>query len=165
MGRKSGQRGKPTKLKLLQGVTREDKLNRKEPEPEILYIDPPKHLSRAAKRFWKHFFGICFRMNVITEADVMQLEIFCNACADERELTMLIAKEGYMVEEKRYDKEGNLVCTKEVAHPAMRLLKTARDSIDKYGGALALNPQDRSRMQIEGKGKGKEPEGIEAFIG
>ena len=163
MARKGGKRGKPHALKLLQGEIRPQRLNPNEPKPDKLEnIDPPDYLTPEAKKYWNYYCPFLIKMGVMTVIDVKQLEIFCNACADEVRYRQLLKDEGEIVKTiKEYD--GKPVITGTKLHPAVRLLKIASDAIDKYGVALALNPQDRSRMSIEPPGEDK-PKGIAAYI-
>jgi P27 family predicted phage terminase small subunit len=161
MGRLRGARGKPHALKVLQGEKRKERLNPNEPKPEMKVIDPPEHLTEQAKKYWVYYFDVLYRMGIMTEADVKQLEIFCNACADELRFAKMIEEEGAIIQVENWH-NGVLRGTEPKIHPAVRLLKQARDSIYRYGGSLALTPQDRSRIQV--KPLEGEPEGIEAFI-
>jgi len=162
MSRLRGARGKPYALKVLQGEKRKERLNSHEPKPGMKVIDPPEHLTEQAKKYWLYYFDVLTRMGVMTVADVKQLEIFCNACADERRYREIVESEGAILKIPKYH-NGEEIGIDMKVHPATRLLKVATDSIDKYGGALALNPQDRSRLSIDPPGDDK-PKGIGAFI-
>jgi len=164
MGRIIGNRGMPTELKLLRGVKREDKLNRKEPKPDAVeYVEPPSHLTPEEINYWNYYYPILHRMRVMTIADVKQLEIFCCVCSDHDRLKKLVEEEGDIIEVEQFSR-GLSIGFKKVINPAVKLLEVARKSIDRFGGALALNPQDRSRMQVEPGDDDDKPQGIAAFI-
>ena len=164
MGRTRGMRGKPTALKLLQGVKREDELNRNEPKPKIVeYVEPPDHLTPQEVKYWEYYYPILYDMHIMTIADVKQLEIFCGSCADADRYKKIIEEEGDIIQVPQFSR-GIEMGDKSIVNPAVRLLEMARKCIDRFGGSLCLTPVDRSRAQVQQAERGGNPEGIGAFI-
>lgn len=154
---------KPSALKELQGEKRPERLNPAEPKPEVAIVDAPSHLSPEEAQYWNYYFPILYNMKVMSLADVKQLEIFCEVCANYDYYKEKLREEGHFVRIKKYSRDGIHMYDVEVVNPVIRLLNAARKEIDKFGGALALNPQDRSRMSINPNAE-PEGKGIEKFI-
>ena len=76
---------KPTALKLVTGTDRADRANGNEPEPQLLNdLTPPSHLSERSAAVWREVAPMLRRIQVLTEADVISLEMLCDAVADYR---------------------------------------------------------------------------------
>ena len=80
-----GRPPKPSNLKLVTGNPGKRALNRNEPETELLAdLDPPAHLDDSSQAVWRELAPMLRRLQVLTVADVLALEILCNAVADYR---------------------------------------------------------------------------------
>lgn len=80
-----GRPRKPTALKLVEGNPGKRAVNGQEPEPMLLVdLDPPKHLSERSAAVWRECAPMLRRLQVLTEADVIMLEMLCDAVADYR---------------------------------------------------------------------------------
>jgi P27 family predicted phage terminase small subunit len=76
---------KPSALKQLQGTDRADRRNGKEPEPDLLDdLAPPAHLDADSAEVWQQIAPMLRRVGVLTVADVIALEMLCDAVADYR---------------------------------------------------------------------------------
>ena len=76
---------KPTALKLVTGTNRADRSNPGEPEPRLLDdLAPPAHLMERSAAVWRQVAPMLRRIQVLTEADVLSLELLCDAVADYR---------------------------------------------------------------------------------
>lgn len=76
---------KPSALKLVAGTDRADRRNGNEPEPMLLNdLKPPKHLEARSAAVWRELAPMLRRNQVLTEADVIALEMLCDAVADYR---------------------------------------------------------------------------------
>lgn len=76
---------KPTSLKLVQGTARADRANGGEPEPQLLNdLTPPAHLADRSATVWRELAPMLRRIQLLTEADTIALEMLCDAVADYR---------------------------------------------------------------------------------
>lgn len=76
---------KPAALKLVQGTARAGRENGAEPEPMLLNdLEPPAHLQESSAAVWREVAPMLRRIHVLTEADVIALELLCDAVADYR---------------------------------------------------------------------------------
>lgn len=153
-------RKKPTVLKKLSGEKRPSRLNEGEPEPEtgisvtFRKIKPTQDVRKLRRAYLKYFEEVLSDMKVLTVADSKQLEIYCNACADEVIYREILLEEGLFFEIIKMDSMGNQI-TEIKSHPATVRLEKARDSINRYGAVLGLTPSARASLQVISK----EPEG------
>ncbi len=81
-----GRPAKPSALKDLAGTNRADRRNDKEPEFDLVDdITPPTHLCERSAEVWRQVAPILRRGKVLTAADVIALEMLCDAVADYRQ--------------------------------------------------------------------------------
>ena len=76
---------KPTALKLVSGTDRADRANGGEPEPDVLReVEPPAHLGERSAAVWRELSPVLCKNQVLTEMDLVSLEVLCDAVADYR---------------------------------------------------------------------------------
>jgi len=76
---------KPTALKLVSGTARADRANGNEPEPDVLReVEPPAHLGERSVAVWRELSPVLCKNQVLTEMDLVSLEVLCDAVADYR---------------------------------------------------------------------------------
>jgi P27 family predicted phage terminase small subunit len=76
---------KPTALKLVEGNPGKRAVNGQEPEPMLLVdLEPPAHLQPRSAAVWREVAPMLRRLQVLTEADVIALELLCDSVADYR---------------------------------------------------------------------------------
>ena len=72
-------------LKVVGGTERADRRNGNEPEPRLLSdLTPPAHMGARSVLVWTEIAPMLRRLQVLTEADVIALEMLCDAVADYR---------------------------------------------------------------------------------
>lgn len=78
---KRGVKPIPTRLKDLAGNPGRRPLNKKEPKPPKRNRVPtaPKHLDSIAKKEWSRISKLLFKMDLLTDIDVMALAAYCDA--------------------------------------------------------------------------------------
>ena len=85
-----GRPPKPTALKLIAGTANKHGpagRNDREPEPLQLQagdLEPPAHLDARSGDVWREVAPMLWRVKVLTEADLISLEMLCDAVADYR---------------------------------------------------------------------------------
>lgn len=75
----------PTALKLLKGGKVSSARRNGEPEPDLLNdLEPPPHLQARSAAVWNEVAPMLRQAKVLTVADVIALELLCDAVADYR---------------------------------------------------------------------------------
>jgi P27 family predicted phage terminase small subunit len=77
----AGRSRKPTKMKLIHGTFRKDRMPENEPEPERLIEvpRPPSYLTKYAKKLWKSLAAELVEHGILTKIDTAALEACCEA--------------------------------------------------------------------------------------
>ena len=76
---------KPTVLKLISGTARADRSNKNEPKPQRGIPNPPKHMSKDARTYWRQITPLLDSMGILTIADTTGIEILCECYAEWRQ--------------------------------------------------------------------------------
>ena len=139
----AGRPPKPSALKRLQGTDRADQRNGNEPEPNLLAdLNPPAHLAPASAAVWRQLAPMLRRIGVLTEADVLALEMLCDSVADYRRARSQRGDEFVELSSK-----GNEVLKQ--LHVAMAMSsKRAEGLMASFG----MSPAARSRVMVDPQG-------------
>jgi P27 family predicted phage terminase small subunit len=134
---------KPTALKLVTGTARADRTNGNEPEPQLLNdLTPPAHLSERSAAVWREVAPMLRRIQVLTEADVISLEMLCDAVADYR-----LARQTRGDDMVTYSHKGSQMLDQWlVAQQACG--KRAEVLMGRFG----MDPVSRSKVMVEPQG-------------
>jgi P27 family predicted phage terminase small subunit len=89
----------PTKLKLLRGNPGRRKLNLDEPRPPVAprCPEPPEELAGDARDTWLYQAPRLHRMGLLTEVDVVALEIYCRLVGRWRAIERQIDEAGIVI--------------------------------------------------------------------
>jgi P27 family predicted phage terminase small subunit len=136
----AGRPPKPTAVKRMKGTDRADRRNGNEPEPDaLLDLTPPAHLEPDSAEVWRQVAPMLRKAHVLTVADVIALEMLCDAVADYRktrakrgdDFTKITSKGGQMLNQ---------------LHVAMSMSgKRAEAFMAKFG----MDPVSRSRVMVD----------------
>src|SRR5690606_6965796 len=103
-----GRRAKPVELLVLNGrkhLTKKEIQARREGEarlrPPADAVKPPSWLSKEARKVWRRAVASLGPLDILTNADVEQLAVFCDAVARYAECSRIIEREGLIVEGAR----------------------------------------------------------------
>ena len=130
---------KPSSLHLVQGTARADRRNDSEPEPMLLNdLAPPKHLSERSAAVWTEVAPMLRRLQVLTEADVISLEMLCDAVADYR-----LAREECGDEFVAWSHKGSQMLNQWLV-AKMAASKRAEAFMSRFG----MDPVSRSRVMV-----------------
>ena len=134
----SGRR-KPTALKVVGGTDRADRRNGNEPEPALLEdLAPPAHLCERSAAVWAQLAPMLRRMQVLTVADVIALEMMCDSIADYRH-----ARAELGTDFVTYSSKGSQMIDQWLVAQQMSS-KRAEAFMGKFG----MDPASRSRVMI-----------------
>lgn len=137
-----GRPPKPTKLKVLQGTDRKDRMNENEPKPiEIKKLpEPPWHLDYYAKKEWERAGPYLIESGLLTHVDLSMFQDYCAMHAHCIRLNKKIRKEGYdFTTETGYMQRV----------PATTILKDFMAEKQKLANMLGLSPSARTKIEIE----------------
>lgn len=138
-----GRPRKPTALHLVNGNPGKRAQNGNEPEPMLLVdLSPPAHLSARSAEVWNQIAPMLRRLQVLTEADVISLEMLCDAVADYR-LARAELGEDFV---HTTDKGGQMVSQWLVAKQMSS--KRAEAFMSKFG----MDPVSRSKVMVDPQG-------------
>lgn len=138
-----GRPRKPTALHLVNGNPGKRAQNGNEPEPMLLVdLSPPAHLSARSAEVWNQIAPMLRRLQVLTEADVISLEMLCDAVADYR-LARAELGDDFV---HTTDKGGQMVSQWLVAKQMSS--KRAEAFMSKFG----MDPVSRSKVMVDPQG-------------
>lgn len=130
---------KPTKLKVLQGTARKDRMPANEPQPTPIAPEMPKGLDRYAKQCWQRNVPILERLGLLTEADMEMFISYCQAWSR------------YCHANKRLKKVLKEADDIEVIRRAEVSVEKAEHSVRLLANEFGLSPASRSRLSVEVK--------------
>lgn len=134
---------KPSNLKLVAGTARAGRMNGAEPEPDLVEdLAAPAHLEARSRAVWDELAPMLRELKVLTVADLVALEILCDALADYR-----------YARKQRGDrfvgtspKTGAQMLDQWLVASGMAA-KRAEDFMSKFG----MDPVSRARVMVSGQ--------------
>ncbi len=134
----------PTQLKLLKGV-RPARINQNEPEPRAVSASMPqgwgRHMSGAAKRFWKRNAQKLVDLGLLTEIDLNAFRTLCETWADLVHVRGLVKKCGMVYTTTNAQEE-----TVHKVRPEVRLLIDMEKQLKVYLELFGMAPAPRGRI-------------------
>lgn len=143
----------PTKLKVLKGTARKDRLNPTEPEPNAVHIPKPPSLKlgKYAMDEWTRVTRELVAVNVLTVIDYSMLEAYCYHWGEWRKAMDTVEEEGQKVEVFRIADDGKAYLTGTAANPSVKIAKDHSDWFFKAGTSFGLTPTSRSKINAPKK--------------
>lgn len=132
----------PTAQKKIAGNPGKRPLNKNEPiiKSRGTLDKPPAHVKGAARKMWQYLLKTLPK-GVLTGADVVQLEVYCNAYAL------------YTAAVERVNAEGSVVLSPEkgvpMQNPWASIVNRQAEIMMRSGSSLGLDPSSRSKLQIQ----------------
>ena len=144
-----GRKGKPTKLKLLEGNPGKKAINQHEPEPTPGIPAMPEWLSSfpVAVAEWQRESEILDAMGIMTVADASVLAIRCYLASEIQSMALDIEKEGRVVYQQKMDSLGNEIMEAKVNPKAVQIAKAIVE-YRQHGTLLGFDPSSRSRLSV-----------------
>ena len=134
-----GRPPKPSALKLVAGNPGGRALNGGEPEPQLLQdLTPPAHLEPRSAAVWNQLAPMLRRVQLLTEADVISLEMLCDAVADYR----------HAREQRGDDFVGISAKGSEMISQWMVALQMSSKRAESFMSRFGMDPVSRSRVMI-----------------
>ncbi|HEX5486509.1 MAG TPA: phage terminase small subunit P27 family [Limnobacter sp.] len=176
-----GQRGpqpKPHNLRVIDGNRSKRPIPADGVNPKVEIPQPPKHLSKEARREWKRITPLLEELKLISGIDRTALALYCQAAG--RLFELEIAFEGKVkvaMERRGLSYEDAVMDASRSSTPngfeqqsvIVQLISKHREQVHKYLQAFGLSPSARGRIQPssnDGQGSlfgGDEPTGWNRF--
>lgn len=137
---KRGPAPKPTNLRILHGEENR-RINRKEPQPPTYEAHPPEWISEGAQAVWERLAPSLRDRGLLTPWDVDTFAVLCDAVAQYREASELVARSGLLIKGQRG--------TEVRKNPAMQLVRDLAQTIRAYAQEFGLTPSARVGLSIE----------------
>ena len=152
----AGRSRKPSMLKLVGGTDRADRRNGAEPEPELLSdLTPPAHMAERSAVVWRELAPMLRRLQVLTVADVIALEMLCDAVADYRLARATLGDDFVTHSAKGSEMISQWLVAKQMSS------KRAEAFMGKFG----MDPVSRSRVMVNPQqGLFDQPDGAGRFF-
>jgi P27 family predicted phage terminase small subunit len=138
-----GRPRKPAALKLVEGTARADRANGNEPEPMLLNdLTPPAHLDARSAAVWNELAPMLRRLQLLTEADRIALEMLSNSVADYR-----LAREQTGENFVTFSHKGS-----QMLNQWLVAQQTCRKGAEVFMTRFGLDPVSRSKVMVEPQG-------------
>ena len=145
--RNSGPRPAPTALRVLRGVTRQDRLNPSEPCPPVGEVTKPTGLSAGGSAVWDELAPICLAMKTLTVADVRPFASLCELQSTLQETSA--AKDGRELFRLKVQDSGDPESPLEiVVDAALKLERETATALRPYYELFGLTPVSRARIVV-----------------
>lgn len=138
----AGRRPKPTKLKLLQGTQRSDRINRQEPDPKPEIPNCPAHIQGEARREWRRITKELGAVGLVTRVDRAAIAAYCEAYGRWTEAVSKLHEKGLLVKAPSgYP----------ILNPYLSIINAALDQMRKFLTEFGMTPSSRTRIHIARK--------------
>ena len=138
---------KPTALKKLEGTFRKDRAPKNELTPTIaLTLDAPSELNEWGVKLWGAITEEYCKVGLITNVDVGSLFALCNEFGTYCESDDIIKAKGLEIEEDVYSAKGELVGTKTIPNPMLKVRNDAFKNYNSMCSKFGITPADRARL-------------------
>lgn len=107
----------------------------------------PRELTGEAAAEWAHLAAELDDAGTLAVVDRGILAAYCLAVADMLAARAAINREGRILKVAQQTSKGDVIGHKFSEHPACKMLERASMRVDKFGRALGLNPEARSRQE------------------
>ncbi len=130
---------KPSAIEKAEGMPGHRPLNKREPKPVPGEPQCPSHLDEGAKAEWRRLVPILLRMNVLSEADGMELAALCQTYSTMVRAQQELSKTGLL-----YKRPNGSV----VQSPLLRVVTEGVATINRLAQQFGLTPSSRARVSI-----------------
>lgn len=130
----------PTKLKVLHGERRTERLNPREPKPRSNLPKMPQGMSSAAAQHWRRIIRDYGPTGVLTAVDGDALRAYCEAVARYSHAAQALEESGPLV---RGARRGDLI-----KNPLHQIVRDNADLLRQFARELGLTPSARTGLQV-----------------
>jgi P27 family predicted phage terminase small subunit len=137
-----GRKNKPTAQKKLEGNPGKRELNDKEPQPDVVIPECPKHLKGAAREEWDRITVELQALGIISNIDRAALVAYCTAWGD---YVYACAK----LNEPDEDDVITSIKGGRYQNPWVAIKTGAMDRLVRYAAEFGMTPASRARIKVE----------------
>jgi P27 family predicted phage terminase small subunit len=116
----------------------------------------PTWLGKEAKAEWRRIMPELEAAGVTSKVDRAALAAYCQAWAEFHEATVILEQEGRIIEQVHATSKGEVIGTRKVIHPAVRMQRDASGRVKNYLVEFGLSPASRSRIASMARGEDAE---------
>ena len=150
----AGRKPLPTKLKLIKGTAKSERLNRNEPVVDSGIPDPPKHLDDTAIEEWNRLSPILFNLGLMAENYRSALAGYCEAYSmwvDACEVrNALKAKDPFLKGLMETTTNGNVIQS-----PIVGTINRTRKAMQDFLSEFGLSPSSIAKVTANKPGDDK----------
>ena len=143
----AGRKKIPTKLKVLKGTQRADRINDGEPMPDPNIPDAPDFLSKDALIEWGRITAQLSKLGLLTDLDMAALALYCQAWGRIVQYEKIVAEKGELYETQN----GNIQLS-----PAMWVVNKAYEQVYKFLSEFGMSPASRAKVSVKDSGNKKD---------
>jgi P27 family predicted phage terminase small subunit len=138
---------KPTELKKLEGTYRKDREVQNPIKTTIaLTLQEPTELNEWGLSLWRVIIEEFLPLGVVAKVDTGSLLMLCNEFGTYCEADDLIKAQGLEVDEDVYSKDGDLIKTKKVPNPMLKVRNDAYKNYNSMCSKFGITPSDRAGL-------------------
>ena len=142
-----GRKSKPTEIKIAEVTFRADRVKKDLIKPSIeLNSEPPSELNEWGAQIYRAIMGEYSKIGLISKVDVGSLLILCNEFGTYCEADDIIKAKGLEIEEDVYNKEGEIVGSKTVPNPMLKVRNDAMKNYKTLCVEFGLTPASRTSL-------------------
>jgi P27 family predicted phage terminase small subunit len=143
-GLPAGRPRTPSKMKVLRGTDRADRMlaNEMDPKTAVLLPSPPAYLDSVAKKVWEKTTRALKELDMLVEVDYELLAAYCFNYAIIEKCSKEISKPGGM-HIKYKNKAG---ATNLTAHPNIKIYNDALGNLNRLAAQFGFTPSSRTRI-------------------
>jgi P27 family predicted phage terminase small subunit len=154
-----GPMAKPIKLKILGGLPGKRPAPAATAKPKRMFAPGvpicPSFLSDEAKSEWSRVMVTLKKSGMLAVVDRAALASYCQAWGDLVEATETLNREGKILEQEMQTAKGEVIGTKKVPHPALRMQRDASARVKTFLAEFGFSPASRRRWGGEETGDGE----------
>jgi len=137
-----GRPRKPTKLHLLHGTDRADRIKENEPEPDPLdeVPSPPHWLDYYAKKEWERSAPRLVEIGLLTEVDLSMYTIYCQTFA-----RVIRAEKAIMENGMYFETPNGHMQTR----PEVTIARDEKKLLAQYANRFGLDPSSRNGIGVD----------------
>ena len=142
-----GRKSLPNEIKEANGTLRKCRIKTDLIKPSIeLNADPPSELNEWGAQIYRSIMGEYSKIGLISKVDVGSLLILCNEFGTYCEADDIIKAKGLEIEEDVYNKEGEIVGSKTVSNPMLKVRNDAMKNYKTLCVEFGLTPASRTSL-------------------
>lgn len=146
-----GRPPKPTALKVILGTDKQhpERVNHDEPKVAPGRPTRPAWLHRDARGPWNQTIKMAEEMGILTKMDGRAVALMCNALVEYVIAADEVDRLGLVLEDTRYDKEGNIIGTTYKANPALQTRADSWRRVNLMLQQFGMTPSSRAKLKVE----------------